>query len=407
MNLYRGLQLAVRTLRRNRLRTVFMMLGVTIGVASLTALASIGESTRQETMRRFKRMIGTFDTVIVRPGSGRTRGMPSLTTVEPTLKFEDATAIASEIPNVRRVAEVQNAFDIDVKYREKTASPAVFGVSPNWAELRDDEVVDGRTISDEDVRSLARVAVVGADVKASLFADENPIGRAIRIADVPFQIVGVLAPRGAGPTGGSLDDLLLIPVSTASKRLFNRDFLTMLIVQLSDPERSDRSVAAITTLLRERHRLAPIAQDDFTITSPRATMARVAEVGSTLSKVLTGVGVLATAVGGVVIMSLMLMAVSERRREIGVRRSVGASKHDVLVQFLLEAAAVSGLGGVVGIVLGTGATAVATLVEKLPPTFLWSAVAAAAGGSVAVGVIFGLHPAWKASKVDPIAALRL
>lgn len=407
MNLRHGLQMAMRTLKRNRVRAGFMMLGVTIGVASLTALASVGESTRQETMRRFKRMIGTFDTVIVRPGSGRTRGMPSLTTVEPTLKFEDAAAIASEIPNVRRVAEVQNAFDIDVKYREKTVSPAIFGVSPNWTELRDDEVVDGRSISDDDVRSLARVAVVGADVRTSLFTDENPIGRTVRIADVPFQIVGVLAPRGAGPGGGSLDDLLLVPVSTASRRLFNRDFLTMLIVQLSNPEQADRSVAAMTTLLRERHRLAPIAQDDFTITSPRAAMARVLEVGSTLSKVLTGVGLLATSVGGVVIMSLMLMAVSERRREIGVRRSVGASQGDVLVQFLLEAAAVSGLGGVVGVVLGTGTTTAAMLVEKVPLTFLWSAVAAGAGGSIALGVVFGLHPAWKASKVDPIAALRL
>jgi putative ABC transport system permease protein len=406
MSVYRGLQLAMRTLRRNRLRTFFMMLGVTIGVASLTALASVGESTKQETMRRFKRMVGTFDTVIVRPGAGRTRGMPSLASVEPTLKFEDAGAIASEIPNVQRVAEVQNAFDIDVKYREKTASPAVFGVTANWTELRDDEVADGRSISDGDVRSLARVAVVGADAKAALFADENPIGRTVRIADVPFQIVGVLASRGAGPGGGSLDNLLLIPVSTASKRLFNRDFLTMLIVQLTDPEQGDQAVAAITTLLRERHRLAPTAQDDFTITNPRAAMARVTEVGSTLSKVLTGVGALATVVGGVVIMSLMLMAVSERRREIGVRRSVGASKRDVLVQFLLEAAAVSALGGIVGIVLGAGSTAVATIVQKLPPILVWSSIAAAAGMSVAVGVVFGLHPAWKASNVDPITALR-
>jgi putative ABC transport system permease protein len=406
MSVYRGLQLAMRTLRRNRLRTFFMMLGVTIGVASLTALACVGESTKQETMRRFKRMVGTFDTVIVRPGAGRTRGMPSLASVEPTLKFEDAVAIASEIPNVRRVAEVQNAFDIDVKYREKTASPAVFGVTANWTELRDDEVADGRSISDDDVRSLARVAVVGADAKAALFADENPIGRTVRIADVPFQIVGVLASPGAGPGGGSLDNLLLIPVSTASKRLFNRDFLTMLIVQLTDPEQGDRAVAAITTLLRERHRLVSTAQDDFTITNPRAAMARVTEVGSTLSKVLTGVGALATVVGGVVIMSLMLMAVSERRREIGVRRSVGASKRDVLVQFLLEAAAVSTLGGIVGIVLGAGSTAIATIVQRLPPTPVWSSIAAAAGMSVAVGVVFGLHPAWKASTVDPITALR-
>jgi putative ABC transport system permease protein len=406
MSPYRGLRLAVRTLRRNRLRTFFMMLGVTIGVASLTALASVGESTKQETMRRFKRMLGTFDTVIIRPGAGRTRGMPSLTTVEPTLKFEDARAVATEVPNVRRVAEVQNAFDIDVKYREKTGSPAVFGVSSNWTELRGDDVADGRSISDEDVRSLARVAVIGADVKTLLFGDEDPIERTVRIADVPFQIVGTLAPRGASPGGGSLDNLLLVPVSTASKRLFNRDFLTMLIVQLTHPEENDRAVAAMTALLRERHRLPPSAEDDFTITNPRATMARVTEVSSTLSTVLRGVGMLAMVLGGVVIMSLMLMAVSERRREIGVRRSVGASKRDVLLQFLIEAATVSALGGLAGIALGAGSTTVATIVQKLPPAFVWTAVAGAAVLSVAIGVVFGLYPAWKASNVDPIAALR-
>ena len=406
MSLSRASQLAIRTLTRHRLRACFMMLGVTIGVATLTALASLGESTKEETMRRFKRMIGTFDTVIVRPGAGRTRGMPSLTTVEPSLKFEDAKAIASDIANVRRVAEVQNAFDIDVKYRDKTASPAVFGVSSNWTALRDDDVADGRGISDEDVRSLARVAVLGADVKATLFTDENPIGRTVRIADVPFQIVGILASRGAGPGGGSLDNLLLIPVSTASKRLFNRDFLTMVIAQLKDPGQGDQTVTAITTLLRERHRLAATAQDDFTITNPRAAMARVTEVGSTLSRVLTGVGVLATLVGGVVIMSLMLMAVSERRKEIGVRRSVGATKRDVLVQFLIEAATVSTMGGVFGIGCGVGGTTVATMVQKLPSTLAWKAIAGAALMSVTLGVVFGLHPAWKASNVDPIAALR-
>jgi ABC-type antimicrobial peptide transport system permease subunit len=238
-----------------------MMLGLTIGIGSLTALSSVGESTKQETMRRFKRMVGTFDTVIVRPGAGRTRGMPSLTTVEPSLKFDDARAIAAEVPSVRRVAEVQNAFDIDVKYRDKTASPSVFGVSSNWTDLRDDTVAQGSEITNEDVQGLARVAVIGADVKATLFGGQDPIGETFRIADVPFQIKGVLASRGAGPGGGSLDNLVLIPVTTASKRLFNRDFLTMVIAQLKDPEQGDRAVEEITTLLRERHHIVPPAQD--------------------------------------------------------------------------------------------------------------------------------------------------
>jgi len=406
MSVFRAFTLAIRTLGRNRLRAAFMMLGIAVGVASLTAVASVGESTKQDTMSRFKRMLGTFDTVIVRPGAGRTRGMPSLTTVEPTLKFDDARAIATELPNIRAVAEVQNAFDIDVKYRDQTTSPAVFGVSANWTALRDQPIAEGRGVNDEDVRALARVAILGADANAALFGHERPIGTTIRIADVPFQVVGVLSARGAGPAGAPLDNIVLIPVSTASKRLFNRDFLTMVIAQLQDPERNDASATAIRALLRSRHRIATTAEDDFTITNPRAAMARVTDVDSTLTKVLTGAGILAMAIGGVVITSLMLMSVMARRQEIGIRRAVGASRRDVLVQFLIEAVAISSIGGAVGVLFGIGGTTVATSVQRLPTALAWSAVLGAALLSVLVGVVFGLHPAWKASTVDPIAALR-
>jgi putative ABC transport system permease protein len=406
MNLYRAAALALRTLSRNRLRSFLMMLGIAVGIASLSALSSVGESTRQDTMRRFKRMVGTFDTVIVRPGAGRTRGMPSLTTVPPTLKFDDAQAIATEIPGILRVAQVQNAFDVDVKYREKTVTPAIFGVSSNWTELRDDEVLQGSAIAEDDVRGVSRVAVVGADVKASLFPDEDPIGKTLRIADVPFVVKGVLASRGAGPAGASLDNVLLVPVTTASKRLFNRDYLTMLIAQLRDPDLGDAAVKEITALLRERHHIVPPAADDFTITNPRAAMARVNEVGSTLSKVLAGVAALATLVGGVVIMSLMLIAVSERRKEIGVRRSVGASCQDIMVQFLLEALTISGLGGLIGVSIGVGGASAAAWLIHAPSALVWNAIGGAVLVSIAVGLVFGLYPAWKASNVDPIAALR-
>jgi putative ABC transport system permease protein len=383
-----------------------MMLGVTVGVSSLTILYSVGENTKQETMRRFKRMVGTFDTVIVRPGAGRTRGMPSLTNVEPTLKFEDAQAIASEIPEIKQVAQVQTAFDIDVKYRDRTAIPAIFGVSVNWLDLRDDEVAEGSFMTRDDLQSLARVAVIGVDVKGALFPDESPLGKTIHIGEVPFQIKGVLTSRGAGPAGGSLDNLILIPVTTASRRLFNRDFLTMLIAQLHDPGRSDAAIQKITALLRERHHLAVSALDDFTITSPQAAMVRVTQVGSTLSKTLMGVALIAMLIGGIVIMSLMLIAVSERRKEIGVRRSVGASRQDILLQFVLEAGAISTLGGMIGVAIGLGGTRVVTQLQKLPSVVAWDALALSVLLSVTVGLVFGLYPAWKAANVDPIAALR-
>jgi putative ABC transport system permease protein len=406
MTIYRSIQLAARVLSRNRLRSLFMMLGIIVGIASLTALASIGESTRQDTMRRFKRMVGTFDTIIVRPGAGRTRGMPSLTTVPPSLKFEDAHALAAQVPGILRVAEVQTAFDVDVKYRDKTTAPAIFGVTSNWMAMRDDEVTAGSFISDDDVAGLARVAILGADVSATLFPDENPLGKTLRIADVPFVIKGVLASRGAGPAGANLDNVLLIPVTTASRRLFNRDYLTMAIAQLKNPDQGDKAVAEISALLRQRHHIVPPASDDFTITNPRAAVQRVAEVNSTLSRVLSGVAVLATLVGGVVIMSLMLIAVAERRREIGVRRAVGANQRDILQQFLVEALVVSAVGGTAGVAIGVMSTIASQWFQQMPPAIAWNAMVSAIVGSAAVGIVFGLHPAWRASHVEPVSALR-
>lgn len=382
-----------------------MLLGVAVGIASLVAMASVGEATRQETLRQFKRMMGTFDQINIEPGGASSRGMPSLTSVEPTLKFGDADAIAG-LPNIRRVAPEQTAFNVDVQARDKTSTTSIWGVSAGWMEIRGDDVTLGRGISIEDVESLARVAVIGEDVVQDLFPGENPIGKTIRIAEVPFTVQGVLVPRGAGPGGSSLDNLLLMPISTASRRLFNRDYLTTITVQLQDPDQYEAAIAAITALLRERHAIAPPATDNFTVSTPRVALARVQEVGGTLSSVLAGIAAIATLIGGIVIMSLMLIAVSERRREIGLRRAVGATQGDILRQFLVEATLISILGGIVGVLSGMAGAVVAAHQQHLPPAFPWSAIAGAVVLAMLIGVVFGLQPAWRAAKVDPIQALR-
>jgi putative ABC transport system permease protein len=397
---------AMRTMRRYRLRTMLMILGIVVGIASLTVLSSIGEATKRETMQRFKNMLGTFDTIIVRPGGGRSRGMPTLVNVPPTLRFEDAEAIARDLPEIRAVAEMQTAFDVDVKYRDHAASPVVIGTSPNWLDLRSEEVQDGVFYAEDQNTALARVAVIGTDVQAALFPDEDPLGKTFRVADVPFQVIGVLKSRGAGPAGGSLDNLILIPVNTASRRLFNRDFLTMVIAQVRDPGRSSEATEKVTELLRERHHIRPPSLDDFTITNPAATMAQVTRAGSTLTKILTGVAAMALLIGGVVIMSLMSIAVSERRKEIGVRRSVGATSGDIASQFFLEATLVALVGGIAGAVVGWVGMELATRMQKLPQILVWRPFAAAILLSMVVGVVFGIYPAWKASRLDPIQALR-
>lgn len=405
MRITSGIGIAWRSMSRNRLRTFFMMAGVMIGICSLTILDSVGENTKRETMKRFKNMIGTFDTVIIRPGAGKTRGMVSLTNVPPTLKFEDAAAIAVELSEIKQVALLQNAFDIDVKYKDKNVSPAIFGVSANWLDLRGDELAQGNFINEEDIQSLARVAILGSDVLPTLFPEGDALGKTIRIGDVPFQVKGVLAARGAGPGGGSLDDLILIPVTTASKRLFNRDFLTMLIAQLRDPEKSDAAVAKITALLRQRHHIATAALDDFTITSPQAVMAQVTQMGSTLSTILKGIATIAMFIGGAVIMSLMLISVSERRKEIGLRRSVGAVSRTFCCNSFWKRRS-SRFWGLIGIVLGLGGTNLVARIQHLPPIFALRALEWTAGLSVGLGLVFGIYPAWRATRVDPVKALR-
>jgi len=406
MNLLRLFRPVVRMLTRNRARAVFMMAGVTIGIASLMILSSIGESTRRETMKRFKNMLGTYDTVIIRPGSSKNRGMVSLTNVEPSLKFDDAGAIASQIPEIRQVAQLQNAFDIDVKYQDRSGTPAIFGVSSNWLELRGDEVAEGEFLSEDDCRSLSRVAILGADAQKQLFPDVDPIGKTIRIGDVPFVVRGVMVARGAGPAGGSLDNLIFIPVTTASKRLFNRDFLTMLIAQLKDPAQGQVAIDHIQTLLRGRHHIAQGALDDFNLTNPGAVMAQVNTLGSTLHKLLVVVAIAATGIGGIVIMSVTLIGVSERRTEIGVRRAVGASRNAILLQFLLEAVLLSFAGGILGILIGVGGTQIVARLQHLPFLLLPMAIFAASLLSIVLGLLFGVYPAWKASMTDPIDALR-
>ncbi|MAF82790.1 MAG: ABC transporter permease [Gammaproteobacteria bacterium] len=406
MKLGQTISLALRTLIRNPLRSFLMMLGVAIGIASLTAMASIGEATQQETIRQFKRMVGTYDLVSIVPGAASTRGMPSLTTVEPSLKFDDATAIAEEADGVLQVAEVQNAFDIDVKYRDKTTVSAVYGVSANWLEMREYFLETGDVITQDDIASLARIAVIGQDIVTGLFPDEDPMGKQIRIGNVPFAVKGILVSRGAGPGGGSLDGVLFIPVTTASKRLFQRDYLTTITAQLSDPGRPGPSIESITTILRERHGIVPPGEDDFTISDSRASAEQVEEVSSTLATILTGVAIIAMIIGGTVIMSLMLIAVSERRREIGVRRAVGATRTDVMLQFLIEAATVSVVGGLLGITLGIGGATITAMQQELPPVLLWDTIGFAVCVSVGIGLIFGLQPAWKAANIDPIDALQ-
>ncbi len=398
---------ALRTLRRHRRRSAAMVAGLVAGLALGMTLASVSAASRRATLNSVKNMLGTFDTVLVRPGGGKTRGMVSLTNVPPTLTFEDADAIAA-LPAIRQSAELQNAFDIDVQAGDRTHAPAVFGVSANWLDLRGDALSEGSFFSPEQMRAEARVAILGADVVTALFpnAGASAMGQTIRLGTVPFQVQGRLARRGAGPGGFSLDDLILIPVTTASHRLFNRSFLTMVVAQLRRPGDSANAMAQIRTLLRQRHHASAAALDDFTLTDPSAVAAQVTAVSSRLTVIGRGAAVGAIALAAIAIVALMGLGVSERRVEIGLRRAIGASRAAILFQFLLEIAVLSALAALAGLALGAGGILIAARWQHLPPEWAWPQSFAAAVAAILLGLACGLVPAWRAAHTDPVAALR-
>jgi putative ABC transport system permease protein len=279
-------------------------------------------------------------------------------------------------------------------------------VSTAWLSIQGDQPASGRLVTDDDVAAHARVALLGGDVAKELFPTNSPVGQTIQVAGVPFVVIGTLVTRGAGPGGVSLDDLIIIPVTTAATRLFNRDYLTMLIAQLKEPDRSDDAVARITALLRQRHHLAPEALDDFSLTNPKAVATRVTQANSILTRLVWGSGLLVTAIGAAMVVGIMLTGVSERRAEIGVRRAIGASRGAILSQFLLEALWASMAGGVVGIGLGASAAVTATRIQHLPIVVYLPFVGIAFSVAIGVGILAGLYPAWKAAHVDPVTALR-
>jgi putative ABC transport system permease protein len=406
MRLAPAQRLAARALVRFPLRTALMMAGLAVGIGALTMLNVLGEATRLESVKRFKSMLGSIDTIMVRPGAARTRGMVSLTNVPPTLKFQDAAAITAEVPGVSQVALLQNAFEVDARYRDRSGSTAVFGVSANWQRLRGEDAAAGRFISDDDVAARARVAVLGADVAATLFAGASPLGTTLEIGGVPFLVIGTLPARGAGPGGGSLDDLIMIPVTTAAVRLFNRDFLTMVIVQLREPDKAEASLRDIRELLRTRHHTAASALDDFTLTSPAAMLKSVTQVKSTLTTLLRGVAIAATTIGSLVIFGLTLQSVAQRRGTIGIARAVGATRADIVAQFMLEAGWTALLGGGAGILGGAAIALAVTRSQGLPAIAALAALGEGLGLTLAVALAAGLYPAWRAARVDPVEALR-
>jgi putative ABC transport system permease protein len=401
------------SLGAHKLRTALMTLGVLVGVASLTSVVCVGQGTRD----RIQALVAKhgLDMLMVRPGNPSIKahvnaqagvttdaGRPPSSLVE-----EDAYAIEASVPNVRHVAVVQNQRGLDLRYGETSIKTRVFGVSPAWELIRRREVLLGEGVTDEDMAHAAKVTVLGYNTWHELFGDADPVGKTVYVNGDAYKVKGVYVEMGVSAGGDQWDDRIVVPFTTSKKKLFGRAWLEQIVMQVKDVTRIHQTKDEVLALLRERHRVPAGQEADFFVRDPEDLKEVAAGASNTLTRLLLVTSGIALLVGGAVIMNIMLISVSERAREIGLRRALGARRGDVTAQFLLESVLVAAAGGALGVLAGAALSpAVAAFGEKMVSKVTWLPFAVSALACGAVAVLFGLYPARKAARVDPVEALR-
>jgi len=404
MKTSRVLKVAFKGLGKNKLRTFLMMIGIVIGITALTVIVSAGLGAQDRIMERVKKF--GLESMMVFAGAGREMGQPTSGQPATTLTLEDAATMKQEIKAIADVAPFSRKGQAEVKFQEKSTTTMVFGVTPSWAPVWDWDAVEGDFITNEDVETLARVCVLGPTVQRELFGTANPIGEQLRIGNVQFEIKGVMQAKGTSPAGGDMDNRIYIPLSTLMRRVANVDYISAVKIRLTTAKDMDKTAADIQALLRERHKLSSGFPDDFTITTPTEVTKMAEKVSGTFNIFLALVAAISLIAGGVVVANIMLISVNERRKEIGLRKAVGAQRKDIMLQFLYEATAVTLTGGVIGIALGAIGAKILEAITQMPTSISWESVALGVLFSSLVGIVAGLQPAKRAAALQPIEALR-
>ncbi|OIP34794.1 MAG: multidrug ABC transporter substrate-binding protein [Deltaproteobacteria bacterium CG2_30_66_27] len=406
MNLYSAGKVAFRSLRANKMRTILTMLGMIIGVAAVIIMVAIGAGANERIASQIA-SVGS-NLLLVLPGSTTSGGLRSGFGSTPTLTMDDARAIGKELPAVA-LASPASRTSGPVVYGNQNWSTILQGVSPEYFEMRDWKTGDGRHFTTQEMDAAVKVCLLGSTVAENLFGPEDPVGKIVRIKRAPFTVVGVLESKGQSPNGQDQDDIVILPVTTLLKKLAgsaHSGSIGVVLVQAVDGEHVKEAEREATSLLRQRHRIAPGQDADFSVRNLSEMLALAESATRIMSLLLGGIASVSLVVGGIGIMNIMLVSVTERTREIGIRMAVGARERDILSQFLIEAVMLALTGGAVGIVLGSAG---AVLISRLAgwSTLISPAAAFLAFGfSAAVGVFFGFYPARKASRMDPIEALR-
>ncbi|MBF2002869.1 MAG: ABC transporter permease [Synechococcales cyanobacterium M58_A2018_015] len=403
MNIVESVKMAVKTLTANKLRSTLTMLGIIIGNASVITMVGVGQGAQRYASEQFE-SLGP-NVLFIIPGSeeaqNRTLDLPR------TLTLEDAEAIASQVPTVNAVAP-QLQTQQPITYRNRRSSSLVLGTTPDFLTVRDFAVERGRFFSELDVQRRTQVVALGADVARKFFGESDPIGQQIRIRNLSFQVIGVMESKGAF-LGNNQDDAVYIPITTMSSRITgNTSPYGTEVTFISVNARNEASVNAaqfqITNLLRLRHKVT--TEDDFTVRTQKDALEIVGNVTNALTLMLAAIAGISLFVGGIGIMNIMLVSVRERTHEIGLRKAIGASQQDILVQFMIEAIILSAIGGVIGTGIGTAGVALVAATTPLKAGVSTTAILVAVGVSGGIGLFFGVFPARQAAKLDPIVALR-
>ena len=406
MKILRILQVSFRALTRNKMRSFLTILGIIIGVAAVIAMVSVGEGAKKGIQERFASM-GT-NLLFVQPGSRQFRGVQTGAGGYVTLKPEDAVAIEQ---NCDAVAAVSPSISTraQVVYANKNWNTQIQGTGEKFQEVRSWNVSEGNYFDESHVAAAAKVCVLGNLVKENLFEDEDPIGKTIRINKIPFKVIGVLESKGEQGGFFNRDDMIAAPYTTVMRRLRGVDYISSIDVEAVSADMTDEAQTQITELMRERHRIAPGADDDFQVRNMTDVAESAAESSQIMTILLGSIAGISLIVGGIGIMNIMLVSVTERIREIGIRLAVGAREKDILLQFLIEAVVLSVGGGLIGIIIGIGVSRL----MKYVPSFQGITTVVTPGSillaflfSASVGIFFGYYPARKASRLDPIEALR-
>jgi len=402
--LYQNCVSALKALRANKMRSLLTSLGIIIGVSAVIVMISIGESSAAAINQRLSGLSPTE--IIVRPGSASSGGIRQGAGTLSSLTQADADAIASQVPNVAAVSPVVNA-NGQVVFDNQNWATSIQGVYPDYQQIANWQMQEGAFFTAQDEQNSNPVAVIGQTVADNLFTPVgvDPVGQQIRIGSVPFTVVGVLATKGSSGFGNA-DDIVYVPFSTAQQQLTGSKNASSIDVQASSTSQVNNVQAAVQQLLEQRHHITNPQNDDFTIQNQSQILQTVQSTSQTLFILLVGVASISLLVGGIGIMNIMLVSVTERTREIGIRMAIGARPRDVMTQFLIEALMLSALGGIVGILLGIGGAVAYAFFTKNAFVLSPLAVLLAFGFSAFVGIVFGFYPARQGAKLDPIVALR-